>query len=492
MSRMKITSQSLIVSLIVHGLIILIAGVYLVTHTKPFQDLIDATILKTPEPPKPKVRKPMIKPVTKPIVPTQSTITVKQIQPQPRAVTSVRFRTDSMTTENVIEFSNRPLKLEARPQLQLPRSVDANPPIPQIVTDVNLSPSDAPGAVVFAVSMLNSGGGGIPAQRGIAGTSPNVGLMGMSQPTTLQSFLDSTAAVPMALDALVGEMRLGNQLMTPIGPSELGARIYTDPQSGLPTGYFHLCYVRFRQRIVTHSHAREDPTTLLHLVTWMSANTRIEGRLAGRTVYLDDPGVMDSPMLYLNAEGLARLIQGERRNLRRYLAERGGFIFVQHNHNQGPFSQRTFAHSMRWHFRAILHDIDAQVREVQPIPPDHPIWHQPFPLGGQPGVVIGGGHSPITFPMVGFEINGRLAVVISYNDYDNGWKLPGSRSPGSDPIYVPSSLRMGANFIFYAATHGKISNYKRYVPPNRWQEKNIPFPKRAPQAATISATGSER
>ena len=26
-----------------------------------------------------------------------------------------------MTTENVIEFSNRPLKLEARPQLQLPR-----------------------------------------------------------------------------------------------------------------------------------------------------------------------------------------------------------------------------------------------------------------------------------------------------------------------------------------------------------------------------------
>ena len=77
MSRMKITSQSLIVSLIVHGLIILIAGVYLVTHTKPFQDLIDATILKTPEPPKPKVRKPMIKPVTKPIVPTQSTITVQ-------------------------------------------------------------------------------------------------------------------------------------------------------------------------------------------------------------------------------------------------------------------------------------------------------------------------------------------------------------------------------------------------------------------------------
>ena len=41
------TSQSFIVSLMIHGILLFILGVYLVTQTQRFQDLIDASILKT-------------------------------------------------------------------------------------------------------------------------------------------------------------------------------------------------------------------------------------------------------------------------------------------------------------------------------------------------------------------------------------------------------------------------------------------------------------
>ena len=233
--------------------------------------------------------------------------------------------------------------------------------------------------------------------------------------------------------------------------------------------------------------------TLHYLLKWITARTRIQGRIAGRTLYLDDSGIMDSPMLYLTGEKTTLFTQAEKRTLRRYLVEKGGFIFAQHNHNHGPPSYRGFANSMRAQFREII--LSAGGQEIQPIPQNHPIWQQPFPLGGQPRCVstgAGADHSTVTYPMVAFELDGRLSVVISYNDYDNGWKLPGTRQPGSDPTYIPSALRMGVNFIFYAGTHGKISDYKHYVPQERWRDEDILLPRRIPQSAYTLAPDFEK
>lgn len=69
MSHFNTTYQSFIVSLLIHGLIVFVLGVFLITQTRAFRDLINASILQPAEPPKPKIRKPMVKP----IVPTQST-----------------------------------------------------------------------------------------------------------------------------------------------------------------------------------------------------------------------------------------------------------------------------------------------------------------------------------------------------------------------------------------------------------------------------------
>lgn len=485
MSRLNTTtSRSLIMSLSIHGLLLFVLAGYLITQTKPFQDVIDAAILKPTAPPKPNIRKPVVKPVIKPVVSTQPTVVVEQVQPTPRVTTAVNFRTAHVATDHAIEFSNQPLKLESLAQPHRPKIIDPTQPIPQVVTHVHPPISDAPGALAFSGPGV-SGGEGVArsAQRGISGAQGGVRLERMSQATGVQSLVNATDAAPTAFDSLVREMLLGNQLMIPMHHSELGARIATDPQTGLPTGYFQLCYVRFRQAGMNPLFY-VDPTALSYLVKWMTANTRIRGRISGRTLFLDDPGILESPMLYMNGTRAVRFREAEKRNLTRYLVEKGGFIFVDDDHSGGSLSTKAFANSMRAQFREII--LKAGGKELYRIPNDHPIWNQPFKLGGQPAEP---NRTGLTWPMTAFELDGRLSVVISYNDYNNGWEAP--NAPVSIK-YVPSVLRMGANFMFYAATHGKISDYKHYVPPDRWREEDILLPTRAPQAATISATPSER
>ena len=476
MPGLKTTSQSCIVSLIIHGIVGLVVSIYLIAQTQPFQDFIDASILKPPDPPKPIVRKPIVKPVIKPAVPTQPAVLVEQTQSTPRVTTAVNLRTSHVPTDNAIEFSNRPLKLEARPQPHRPKVVDPNQPVPHVVTHVDLPVSDSSGALAFSAPVPGGGGGmNRLSGRGISGVQRGVQLAQMAQGPGVQSLTGATDAAGSALDAMNEEMRLGNELMIPLGPNELGARIYTDPDTGRPTGYFQICYVLFREREMNELF-RADPTALWFLVKWMSENTRIKGRISGRALYIDDPGILDSPLLYMNGRRPAHLRQSEKANLTRYLVEKGGFIFVDDDRGTGPQSGKVFAHTLRAQFREII--LGAGGRELSWIPNDHPIWNAPFRLGGQPKQPNPSGP---TFPFTAFELNGKLCVVFSYNDYNNGWEAPGSASVS----YVPSVLRMGVNFMFYAATHGKIGDYEHYVPRENWRDEDILIPKRAPQAAYV-------
>merc|ERR1711959_385682 len=112
--------SAFLISVILHVGAALILGVYLVTQTEAFKDLIGAEVVEVKEPPKPKVRKPIIKPVIKP----------------------------SIQTETVLEFANKPIKVNAPINPNVPRVV-TNSPVPQVVTHANLPPSDAPGALAF-------------------------------------------------------------------------------------------------------------------------------------------------------------------------------------------------------------------------------------------------------------------------------------------------------------------------------------------------------
>ena len=108
-----------------------------------------------------------------------------------------------------------------------------------------------------------------------------------------------------------------------------------------------------------------------------------------------------------------------------------------------------------------------------------------FILGGQPAEP---NRTGVTWPMTAFELDGRLASPSSS-------AITTITTSPQCPVgikYVVPVLRMGANFMFYAATHGKISDYEHYVPPKRWRDEDILLPKQAPQSSHISATGTEK
>ena len=125
-------------SLIVHGVAFVIAGIYLVTQTQQFKDLVGAEVLQAKEPPKPQVRKPVIKPVIKPTVPTTNTVVVEQVQVQPRVTTAAVVRPTSVQPQTVLEFSNKVVKLDAPINPNVPKVVSANAPAPQVVTHADL------------------------------------------------------------------------------------------------------------------------------------------------------------------------------------------------------------------------------------------------------------------------------------------------------------------------------------------------------------------
>ena len=59
----KRISGALIVSLVIHGIIMLIASVSYITQTEQFKRAVSVEILQSKEPPISQVRKPVIKPV---------------------------------------------------------------------------------------------------------------------------------------------------------------------------------------------------------------------------------------------------------------------------------------------------------------------------------------------------------------------------------------------------------------------------------------------
>ena len=146
----KRTSGALMTSLVIHVVLILIAGVYYVTQTKDFQDLVGLQFAKEPEPPKPKVRKPIVRQLNKPIVPVEDTVVLEQVQVQPRLTTAFAPKTTTVTQQTVLEYSNQAVKVDAPINPNVPKVVQPNVPIPEVVTHTDLPVSSSPSALAFA------------------------------------------------------------------------------------------------------------------------------------------------------------------------------------------------------------------------------------------------------------------------------------------------------------------------------------------------------
>ena len=84
------------VSLVIHGIIMLVASIFYITQTAQFKDLVRVEVLQSQAPPVPQVRKPVIKPVLKPTVPMGRTVVVEDLQIQPRVTTAAVVRSSSI------------------------------------------------------------------------------------------------------------------------------------------------------------------------------------------------------------------------------------------------------------------------------------------------------------------------------------------------------------------------------------------------------------
>lgn len=119
----KRISGALVVSLVIHGIIILIGSTVYITQTAQFKDVVVVELLSPEQTPLPQVRKPLFKPVTKPIIPQNRSFLVEQAQKQPRGPGSgVIVRAPSIQPQTVLEFSNKVVKLDSAIQPTIPGS----------------------------------------------------------------------------------------------------------------------------------------------------------------------------------------------------------------------------------------------------------------------------------------------------------------------------------------------------------------------------------
>ena len=186
------------------------------------------------------------------------------------------------------------------------------------------------------------------------------------------------------------------------------------------------------------------------LERWMNDRTKVNVRFmpqptAMKSIYLSPPA--DVPLEQVHAEGMFKqpilLLSGkngqidftpaERENLRKYLVEQGGFLFIDYSST----TESEFYRSMRQMLKTVL-----PTHSVKLIPNDHEIYNCFYQMSGPP--VGSAGYKPLE----GIFINSRLAVLINSTGY---WDI----FSGVSDYYSPGVLRFGVNLMIYAMTHGQ-------------------------------------
>ena len=486
----KKTSGAVMTSLIVHGVVFIIAGIYLVTQTQQFKTYIGAEVLQAKEPPKPQVRKPVFKTV-KPTVPTTSTVIVEPVQVKHRITTARLVRPTSVQPETVLDFSNKMVKLEDPINPNMPKVVSANAPVPQVVTQVDLPVSDAPGALAFS-SPVATAPSAAPANigRGIGGIVQV--KVAFERPAGL-AMVEHVGAIPDALGDVVSNINLGNMEVPPLPRGEPGGRV-------IGRGADIRGVLRFTRVRHSLSDWWADASSLNAWTKWMNERTKIKTdmNVEGGALKFTDANLHKAPLLFMTGHDPSltrsknlmsrqygggkldnRLSESEAASLRRYLVERGGVLAFDDCGVNAPA-------------QAMIRLFLAQMRFVMPeyqvtrIPNDHEIYSNFYEMGGPP---VGfdlwwwGTHPPKRNYLEGVMVGDHISVLVFRRDYMCA--MESVSLPTRSVHYSPGVYRFMTNVAVYALTHGSISDYSGYVPEDTMAKKILPT--RPPEAVGIGA-----
>ena len=489
----KRTSGALMTSLLLHGILIAIAGLYLVTKTQTFKDLVGVETFDPPDPPKPKVRKPTPRREIKPIVPQENTVVVEQVQVQPRLTTAFAPKTPNVTPQTVLEFSNQAVKVDAPINPNVPKVVNPNAPVPEVVTHTDLPVSNAPSALAFAGPAASAPSAG-PANiaRGIAGSPVQV-KMTFQRPPGL-TMVENVGVARDALGDVAESITLGNVEVPPLPKGEPGGKV-------IGKGKDIRGVLRFARIRHTLSDWWADSSSLNALTKWLNEKTKIKAdiNVEGGALKLTDTNLFKTPLAFMTGHDPSltrsrnllgkqfgggkmdsRFNEAEAAGLRKYLVERGGFLVFDDCGVNAPA-------------QAMVRLFIAQMRHVMPeyqierIDNSHEVYDNFYEMGGPPvgfDIFWWGTRPPKRNYLEGFSVGDKLSVIVVRRDYMCA--MEAVSLPTRSVHYSPGVYRFMTNVVVYALTHGKISDYSGYVPEDTLAKKDLPT--RAPQAATIGAT----
>jgi hypothetical protein len=490
-------------SLMIHLVAASIVAVYLVTQAQQFQDLVGLEMLQPQEPPKPQVRKPIIKPVVRPEVPLTNAIAIEQVQPQQRATNVSTVRIASVRPQAVTGFAGKVVRPDAPLRADVPKVVEPDAPMPEVVTHANLPIADAPDALAFSSPVVGGSGGGGGGMGEGGGVSRGMGGVVQVRATTAErppglAMVEHVGAARDALAEVVEKVLLGNVEIPPLLRGEPGGRV---------VGKGRDIHGIFRFTRVRHSLSDwwADASALNAFAKWMNEKTHIKTdmNVEGGALKLTDASLMKSPMLIMTGHDPAlvrqknllgrqygggklddHLSEYEAIALRRYLVEKGGFMLFDDCGLNDPDRgmTRLFLSQMRF----IMPEY-----HVERIPNDHEIYNNFYNLGGPPigfdiywaSVAYGRRPSVPRNYLEGITIGDKIAVLVSRRDFM--CSMEAVSLPSREVHYSPSAYRLMTNLAVYALTHGLISDYSGYVPEDKLEAQR--FPTRAPEASRIGA-----
>ena len=482
----KRTSSALMTSLVLHFVIALIAGLYLISQTDYFVDVFDIGFLET-EPPKPPiVREPVIREPIRPSVSPQRTVVSEPVQVKPH-VTKALDKPTVFRPQQVLEFTNLVVKVAAPMNPNVPSVVVSNTQ-PQVWTQAVLPVSDAPGALVFSSPVATAPSAG-PAHinRGAAG---HVQLKVTFERPPGLAMVRHVGAVNNGLDDVVRSIPLGGELPAPPRGEPHGHVVGKGRDI---RGVFRFTRIRH-----TLSDWWADASSLNALTKWLNERTKIKTdmNVEGGAVKLTDANLLKMPLAFMTGHDPSltrsrnllgrqygggkmdsRLSEAEAAGLRRYLVEKGGFLVFDDCGVNAPA-------------QAMVRLFLAQMRYVMPeyqierIPNHHEVYNNFYEMGGPPvgfDIFWWGTRPPKRNYLEGISVGEKLSVIIVRRDYMCA--MESVSLPTRSVHYSPGVYRFMTNVVVYALTHGGISDYSDYVPADTLANKELPT--RAPQAAKV-------
>ncbi|NKB67433.1 MAG: DUF4159 domain-containing protein [Candidatus Latescibacteria bacterium] len=204
----------------------------------------------------------------------------------------------------------------------------------------------------------------------------------------------------------------------------------------------------------------QNPHAVQNLVDALNEYTNIQADFSSR-MPLSSQELMQTPWVFIPAVSFT-LTEGELSNLGKYL-QGGGFILADAGTTVGGNTDSF----LRLMIRDALGTVGQQAR-FKRLPSDHPVYHTFFDFDGPPRALLGGpgigastageGRNNVDY-LVGVEVDGRLAVVISYQNIGVAWENLGYRNDKG--LYSDNTrhLQFGINTIVFALTQeGSITN----------------------------------